>query len=118
MADKDKVKERLIKKMTQFYNMEGSGRVSDKDVSAIKDSVTAGVLNFFGLTQHNEESMKMLGDIKEKALAASREGNPSALARGISKLRGMFKEEVQGKQYGGDIKRYGQPRKVNAKYDG
>ena len=114
MADRDKVMERLIKKMTQFYNMEGSGRVSDKAVSAIKDSVDVGVLNFFGLKQHNEESMKMLGDIKEKALAASREGNPSALARGFSKLRGM----IEGKQYGGDIKRYGQPRKVNAKYDG
>ena len=114
MANRDKVMQALIKKMTRFYNMEGSGRVSDKDVGMIKESVDAGVLNFLGLQQHNEESMQMLGDIKKKALAASREGNPSALTKGVNKLRGM----IQGKQYGGNIKRYGQPRKVNTKYDG
>ena len=52
MADRDKVMEALIKKMTQFYNMQGSGRVSDKDVSMVKESVDAGVLNFLGLKQH------------------------------------------------------------------
>ena len=114
MADRDKVMQALIKKMTQFYNMQGSGRVSDKDVSMVKESVDAGVLNFLGLKQHNEVSMQMLGEIKKKALAASREGNPSALTKGVNKLKSM----VQGKQYGGNIKRYGQPRKVNTKYDG
>ena len=36
------------------------------------------------------------------------------LEKGIGKVRDF----ITGKQYGGDIKRYGQPRKVNTKYDG
>ena len=45
MADRDKVMEALIKKMTQFYNMQGSGRVSDKDVKMIKKLIRDVVAN-------------------------------------------------------------------------
>ena len=113
MADRNKVMQALIKKMTEFYNVQGSNMVSDKYVSAIKDSVDAGVLNFLGLTQHNEQSMQMLGEIKEKALAASRKGNPSALSRGFSKLKGMIKEKKRGGGSVGYTQRWKNARKKN-----
>ena len=109
MANKDA----LIKLQAEYYQLEGK-EGSEKRLNQLQNQIQNGVMNMLDITAPNEEYAKLLGEIKEAGLALSRERQPSMLEKGLKKA----KDFVIGKQYGGDIKRYGQPRKVNSKYDG
>ncbi len=105
MANKDA----LIKLQAEYYQLEGK-EGSEKRLNQLQNQIQNGVMNMLNITAPNEEYAKLLGEIKEAGLALSRERQPSMLEKGLRSL--------MGKQYGGEIKRYPQPRKVNSKYDG
>tara|TARA_A100001515_G_scaffold144020_1_gene146831 strand:- start:1542 stop:1871 length:330 start_codon:yes stop_codon:yes gene_type:complete len=109
MANKDA----LIKLQAEYFQLQ-SQEGSEKRLNQLQNQIQNGVMKMLGITAPNEEYGKLLGEIKDKGLALSREKPKSMLEKGIEKVTGF----IRGKQYGGDIKRYGQPRKVNTKYDG
>ncbi len=105
MANKDA----LIKLQAEYYQLQ-SQEGSEKRLNQLQNQIQNGVMKMLGITAPNEEYGKLLGEIKDAGLKLSRERPKSMLEKGLG--------IIMGKQYGGDIKRYGQPRKVNAKYDG
>ena len=109
MANKDA----LIKLQAEYYQLE-SQEGSEKRLNQLQNQIQNGVMKMLGITAPNEEYGKLLGEIKAAGLKLSRERPKSMLEKGLGKVRDI----ITGKQYGGDIKRYGQPRKVNTKYDG
>lgn len=109
MANKDA----LIKLQAEYYQLE-SQEGSEKRLNQLQNQIQNGVMKMLGITAPNEEYGKLLGEIKDAGLKLSRERPKSMLEKGLGKVRDI----ITGKQYGGDIKRYGQPRKVNTKYDG
>ena len=109
MANKDA----LIKLQAEYYQLE-SKEGSEKRLNQLQNQIQNGVMKMLGITAPNEEYGKLLGEIKDAGLKLSRERPKSMLEKGLGKVRDI----ITGKQYGGDIKRYGQPRKVNTKYDG
>ena len=109
MANKDA----LIKLQAEYYQLEGK-EGSEKRLNQLQNQIQNGVMKMLGITAPNEEYGKLLGEIKDAGLKLSRERPKSMLEKGLGKVRDI----ITGKQYGGDIKRYGQPRKVNTKYDG
>tara|TARA_R100000458_G_scaffold25959_1_gene23388 strand:+ start:497 stop:826 length:330 start_codon:yes stop_codon:yes gene_type:complete len=109
MANKDA----LIKLQAEYYQLQ-SQEGSEKRLNQLQNQIQNGVMKMLGITAPNEEYGKLLGEIKEAGLALSREKPKSMLEKGIGKVTDF----IRGKQYGGDIKRYGQPRRVNSKYDG
>ena len=109
MANKDA----LIKLQAEYYQLQ-SQEGSEKRLNQLQNQIQNGVMKMLGITAPNEEYGKLLGEIKDAGLKLSRERPKSMLEKGLGKVRDI----ITGKQYGGDIKRYGQPRKVNAKYDG
>ena len=109
MANKDA----LIKLQAEYYQLE-SQEGSEKRLNQLQNQIQNGVMKMLGITAPNEEYGKLLGEIKDAGLKLSRERPKSMLEKGLGKVRDI----ITGKQYGGDIKRYGQPRKVNTKNDG
>ena len=109
MANKDA----LIKLQAEYFQLQ-SQEGSEKRLNEIQNQIQNGVMKMLGITAPNEDYGKLLGEIKDKGLELSRQKPKSMLEKGLGKV----KDIITGKQYGGDIKRYGQPRKVNTKYDG